>query len=83
MCAGFNAGSGNAHQLPNKSDAMVVYLEVGDRTAGDVATHPDDDVRIDKTPDVRLRTFTRMIHPFEGLQCEQALNIDQNFVVVS
>src|SRR3954469_10774981 len=34
MCAGFKAGTGNAHCLVNESAADVVYLEVGDRTPG-------------------------------------------------
>jgi uncharacterized cupin superfamily protein len=44
MCAGFKAGSGNAHRLVNETDTEVVYLEVGDRTPGDEATYPDDDI---------------------------------------
>lgn len=44
MCAGFRAGTGNAHRLANASDQDVVYLEVGDRTAGDEASYPDDDL---------------------------------------
>jgi uncharacterized cupin superfamily protein len=44
MCAGFRAGTGNAHHLRNESDADVVYLEVGDRTPGDEASYPDDDL---------------------------------------
>ena len=44
MCAGFKAGTGNAHHLVNESDQDVVYLEVGDRTAGDTGTYPDDDL---------------------------------------
>ena len=44
MCAGFRAGTGNAHRLANESDQDVVYLEVGDRTAGDEAMYPDDDL---------------------------------------
>jgi uncharacterized cupin superfamily protein len=44
MCAGFKAGSGNAHHLVNRSDEDVVYLEVGDRTPGDSVTYPDDDL---------------------------------------
>lgn len=44
MCAGFRAGSGDAHQLLNLTDAPVVYLEVGDRSAGDVVRYPDDDL---------------------------------------
>lgn len=50
MCAGFAAGTGDAHRLVNDSDAEVVYLEVGDRTAGDQVSYPDDDlqaVRVD------------------------------------
>lgn len=45
MCAGFKAGTGNGHQLVNRSSADVVYLEVGDRTADDSATYPDDDLQ--------------------------------------
>ena len=44
MCAGFPAG-GVAHQLVNRTDAPVTYLEVGDRTAGDEATYPNDDLK--------------------------------------
>jgi uncharacterized cupin superfamily protein len=44
MCAGFRAGSGNAHQLVNETAEDVVYLEVGDRSAGDAAHYPDDDL---------------------------------------
>ena len=45
MCAGFKAGTGNAHQLVNRSTSEVVYLEVGDRTAGDAGNYPDDDLQ--------------------------------------
>lgn len=45
MCAGFQSGTGNAHHLVNETDEDVVYLEVGDRTAGDEATYPDDDLQ--------------------------------------
>ncbi len=34
---GFKVGSGNAHQLLNRSDEEVHYLEIGDRIAGNVA----------------------------------------------
>jgi uncharacterized cupin superfamily protein len=37
MCAGFKAGAGTGHRLIN--------LEVGDRTAGDEGTYPDDDLK--------------------------------------
>jgi uncharacterized cupin superfamily protein len=45
MCAGFKAGTGNAHCLVNESGADVIYLEIGDRTAGDEGTYPDDDLQ--------------------------------------
>ena len=45
MCAGFKAGTGNAHQLLNRSTEDVLYLEVGDRTVGDSATYPDEDLQ--------------------------------------
>jgi uncharacterized cupin superfamily protein len=45
MCAGFKAGTGNGHALVNRSSELVVYLEVGDRSPGDVGTYPDDDLQ--------------------------------------
>lgn len=47
MCAGFPAG-GVAHQLRNDTDQPVTYLEIGDRSAGDGATYPNDDLRADQ-----------------------------------
>lgn len=45
MCAGFRAGNGDGHHLKNETDEDVVYLEVGDRTPGDEASYPDDDLK--------------------------------------
>ena len=45
MCAGFKAGTGNGHHLVNETNEDVVYLEVGDRTPGDEASYPDDDLK--------------------------------------
>ena len=45
MCAGFRAGTGNGHHLVNETDRDVVYLEIGDRTSGDQASYPDDDLK--------------------------------------
>jgi uncharacterized cupin superfamily protein len=64
MCAGFKAGSGNAHHLRNGGDTTVVYLEIGDRTAGDVVTYPDDDVQIIQVPDGRLQVVRKDGSPF-------------------
>lgn len=43
-CCGFKAGNGVAHQLANRSQEPVLYLEIGDRTAGDYAAYPKDDL---------------------------------------
>jgi uncharacterized cupin superfamily protein len=45
MCAGFRAGDGNAHRLLNDTDVEVSYLEIGDRSPGDQAVYPDDDLQ--------------------------------------
>jgi uncharacterized cupin superfamily protein len=45
MCAGFKAGTGNGHRLLNETTEEVAYLEVGDRTPGDDASYPDDDLK--------------------------------------
>jgi uncharacterized cupin superfamily protein len=50
MCAGFPAG-GEAHQLVNRTDEEVVYLEVGDRTPGDEGSYPRDDLMAVLGPD--------------------------------
>ncbi len=44
MCAGFPA-QGLAHQLVNRTDKNVVFLEIGDRTAGDEGRYPNDDIQ--------------------------------------
>ena len=53
MCAGFAAGTGDAHQLVNRSAADVVYLEVGDRSTGDDVVYPEDDLQAALGPDGR------------------------------
>lgn len=44
MCAGFRAGSGDAHMLVNRGERECLCLVVGDRAAGDQAIYPDDDI---------------------------------------
>ena len=43
-CAGFPSGVRNGHHLINQSALPCIYLEVGDRSSGDVASYPDDDI---------------------------------------
>lgn len=57
MCAGFPAG-GLAHHLVNRSSGNVTYLEIGDRTPGDVAEYPQDDLKAEQSADGTW-TFTR------------------------
>lgn len=50
-CCGFKAGTAIGHQLVNRSAEPVQYLEVGDRTAGDLAVYPRDDLAFTALPD--------------------------------
>jgi uncharacterized cupin superfamily protein len=43
-CAGYPAGTKDAHHFVNRSNAPVRYLEIGDRAPGDNAFYPDDDL---------------------------------------
>jgi len=55
--AGFKAGVENGHHLVNRSDAPVVYLEIGTRSDVERAYYPDDDLAYAK--DGRDFRFTR------------------------
>jgi uncharacterized cupin superfamily protein len=57
-CAGFKAGTGDAHHLVNRTRKDVVFLEVGDRSAGDAVSYPDDDVVGFSAPDGKWK-YTR------------------------
>jgi len=57
MCAGFKAGSGDAHHLQNRTHTDVLYLEIGDRTPGDGASYPDDDLQAVLGTDGKWRYF--------------------------
>jgi uncharacterized cupin superfamily protein len=46
MCAGFRAGTGNAHNLCNETAEEVLYLEIGDRLPGDEVSYPEDDLQV-------------------------------------
>lgn len=53
MVAGFPAGKADGHHLVNRGNVDAVYLEVGDRTAGDEVDYPDDDLAARTTPSGR------------------------------
>ncbi len=54
MCAGFAAGSRNAHQLVNRSDKPVRYLEISNRDREDLAEYPDVDLGFIRGADGRF-----------------------------
>ena len=61
MCACFPANSGDAHRLENKSDAIVRFLEVGNRSESEKVHYPDDDMIMEKPAD-----GTRSFRHFDG-----------------
>jgi uncharacterized cupin superfamily protein len=50
-CVGFKAGAPAAHQLVNRSGGPVTFIEVGDRSPGDICEYPDDDLRAELATD--------------------------------
>ena len=48
MAAGFPAGVADGHQLVNKTESPVLYLEIGDRNPEDSTEYPDVDLRVRK-----------------------------------
>ncbi len=47
-CSGYKAGTGRSHQLVNRTDREVVYLEIGDRSVGDAVHYPEEDLRAEQ-----------------------------------
>ena len=58
MCAGFPAGTGNAHRFVNRTGSDVMLLVAGDRTGGDEVSYPDVDLQGRFGEDGRFR-FSR------------------------
>jgi uncharacterized cupin superfamily protein len=48
-CCGFKAGNGVAHQLVNRTQAPVLFIEVGHRSAEERVDYPNDDLLYRKT----------------------------------
>jgi uncharacterized cupin superfamily protein len=55
MCAGFPAGTGNAHRFVNRTGSDVMLLVAGDRTGGDEVRYPDIDLHGRLGEDGRFR----------------------------
>jgi uncharacterized cupin superfamily protein len=64
MCIGFRAGTGNAHHLVNRTEADVLYLEIGDRTAEDTVSYPDDDIALVRTSEGRWEILHKDGSPY-------------------
>lgn len=47
MAAGFKAGVANGHHLINRSNQDAVFLEIGDRVAGEKGEYPDVDMKFE------------------------------------
>jgi uncharacterized cupin superfamily protein len=50
-CAGFRAGTGNGHQLVNRSDRPAKYLEISNRDPEDRVEYPDEDLAYSRGAD--------------------------------
>jgi uncharacterized cupin superfamily protein len=49
MCAGFPKGVSDGHHLVNRSDAPVLFLEVGSRSGADAAYYSDIDMMVSRS----------------------------------
>jgi uncharacterized cupin superfamily protein len=63
MCAGFPAGSGDAHRFVNRTGNDVKLLVIGDRTSGDEITYPDVDMHAALGPEGVYRFTTKSGEP--------------------
>ena len=50
-CAAFPKGSRNGHHLINESSAIAVFLDIGSRSASDICTYSDIDMKTSTTGD--------------------------------
>ena len=63
MCAGFPAGTGDAHRFVNRSTRDALLLVIGDRSSGDEITYPDVDMHAVLGPDGRYKFSTKSGEP--------------------
>jgi uncharacterized cupin superfamily protein len=63
MCAGFPAGTGDAHRFVNQSSSDVTLLVIGDRTPGDEISYPDIDMHGILGPDAIYRFTSKAGEP--------------------
>lgn len=63
MCAGFPAGSGDAHRFVNRTTRDVRLLVIGDRTPDDEISYPDIDMHAVLGPDGVYKFTTKAGEP--------------------
>jgi uncharacterized cupin superfamily protein len=63
MCAGFPAGTGDAHRFVNRTAGDVTLLVIGDRTPDDEISYPDVDMHAVLAPDGVYRFSTKSGEP--------------------
>ena len=63
MCAGFPAGTGDAHRFVNRTGSDVTLLVIGDRTPDDEISYPDVDMHAVLAPDGVYRFSTKSGEP--------------------
>jgi uncharacterized cupin superfamily protein len=63
MCAGFPAGTGDAHRFINRTASDVTLLVIGDRTPGDEISYPEVDMHAVLAPDGVYRFSTKSGEP--------------------
>jgi uncharacterized cupin superfamily protein len=64
-CYGFKAGTGIAHQLVNRSDSTVTFLEIGDRSMGDEVAYPHADLKATQSASGKWEITHRDGQPYE------------------
>jgi uncharacterized cupin superfamily protein len=63
MCAGFPAGTGDAHRFVNRSVSDAKLLVIGDRSPGDEIAYPDVDMHAVLSPEGGYRFRTKSGEP--------------------
>ncbi len=65
MSVGFPAGKTDGHNLVNKTDKPVVYLEIGDRLPGDSGEYSDIDMIFERDAEDKPRWLHKDHTPFK------------------
>ena len=64
MCAGFPAGTGDAHRFRNLTEKDVLLLVVGDRSPNDHVHYPEVDLHLEPQPDGSRRVLHKDGTPY-------------------